>query len=142
MLRPKITIAAAAGLCGLLVLCVSSCRKPSPLDEAALSKRKAGPAPSAANVIKIEPPADPAPVETPVGAAAAESDGPVISTIQPAPWREWFMLLGILLVLFLLSLILFHTMGRRVRQKAFRAHAPTRHTDIWASHKPPQFLDP
>ena len=133
MLRPKITIAA---LSALLVLCVSSCRKPSPLDEEVLSKKKAGPAPSAANVIKIEPPPAPAP------AAATESDHPVISTVHPALYRQWFVLLGMLLVLFLLSLILFHTMGRRLRQKAFRAHAPTRHADIWASHKPPQFLDP
>ena len=134
MLRRIMTIAA---LCALLVLGVSSCRKPSPLDEEALSKKKAGPAPSAANVIKIDPVPDLSPA-----AAATESNEPVTSTIQPGLWRHWFMLLGILLVLFLLSLIIFHTLGRRLRQKAFRAHAPTRHADIWASHKPPQFLDP
>lgn len=56
--------------------------------------------------------------------------------------RHWLVLVGALLLLFLFSLILFRTLGRRLAKRRFRAHAPTPHADIWASHKPPESFDP
>ncbi len=99
-------------------------------------------APKLADVIKITP------------SAKAIPDTPAPATIEPEPsdksisleqWtflRSWWMLVGVLLLLFLLSLMLFHHLGRRLGKRSFRAHAPTPHADIWASHKPPQFFDP
>ena len=137
MLKLRITIGAA-----LLALCCVGCQKsPTPADlvlEQA-SESSGGLAPSAANVIKIDPPANPEPQVT---TAAVEPTETVINVSHPAVYRNWQMLVAIILILFLLSVILFHGMGRRLRKKSFRAHAPTQHADIWASHKPPQFLDP
>ena len=137
MLKLRMTIAVA-----LLALCCVSCRKaPTPADlvlEQA-SGKSGGLAPSAANVIEIDPPVVPEPQVT---TAVIEPTEAVINVSHPAVYRNWLMLVAIILVLFLLSVVLFHGMGRRLRKKSFRAHAPTQHADIWASHKPPEFLDP
>ena len=127
---------------GLLALCCVSCQKsPTATDLAlALSSEKAGgAAPSAASVIKIDPPAT---SELTPNTTVAGPTEEVVHFSRPAAWNDWLMLVAIILGLFLLSVILFHGMARRLRQKSFRAHAPTRHADIWASHKPPEFLDP
>ena len=151
MFRLKITTIIFTGLLAALLLCSLSCRKSSNLEEIALHAEKAGPAPSAADVIKIAPPVNPAPVSVPAIPApptmTIQSPQPpdgVIYVSRPTIFQHWYWLLlvGILLVLFLLALILFHILGRNLQQKSFKAHSPTRHVDIWASHKPPQFLDP
>ena len=56
--------------------------------------------------------------------------------------RKWLMFVGVLGLLFLFSLILFRSLGRRLGKRSFRAHDPTPHADIWSSHKPPEFFDP
>ena len=161
MFRLKITTIIFTGLLAALLLCSFSCRKSSKLDEIALHAEKAGPAPSAADVIKIAPPVNLAPVSVPVIAAPIAPAPPTMTIQPPQPPDEvipdgviyvshptifqhwyWLLLVGILLVLFLLALILFHVLGRNLQRRSFRAHSPTRHVDIWASHKPPQFLDP
>ena len=123
----------------LFVLCSASCRKSPTPAELALEKASPGSAPTAANVIVVEPPADPVPT---AAAVVPEPVAEVLNVPHPAFYRTGLMLVAIILVLFLLSVVLFHSLARRLRQKSFRAHAPTRHADIWASHKPPQFLDP
>ena len=137
MFRLQITVVLV-----LVALCCVSCRKsPTPADlvlEQA-SENSAGVAPTAANVIKLDPPSNPtATVDTTAVGPTEE----VVNISQPAAWNHWLMLVAIILILFLLSVVLFHGMARRLRQKSLRAHAPTRHSDIWASHKPPEFLDP
>ena len=156
MFRLKITTIIFTGLLTALLLCSLSCRKSSKLDEIALRAETSGPAPSAADVIKIALPVNPVPVPVPAATATPTmttqppppSDGVipdgVIYVSRPTIFQHWYWLLlvGILLVLFLLALILFHILGRNLQRKSFKAHSPTRHIDIWASHKPPQFLDP
>ena len=156
MIRARITTALIFACLVGSVLCVVSCQPPAKTPaELALEKKTAGKAPSAANITElvsvdnaaadlaaadsaVDPAADPV-----VESAIVEYSPPAPVVLSPPGLvRSWLMLLAILLILFLLSLILFHSMARRLRQKSFRAHAPTRHADIWASHKPPQFLDP
>ena len=129
----------------LLILCSVSCRKSVDPNELILKSRSTAPPPSAANVINVGPaPAQPA--SSP--ATSQNSPAPVESTSEPASisqrqfFRHWAMLLTVLILLFLLSLVIFHSMGRRLRHRSFKPHPPTRHADIWASHKPPEFLDP
>ena len=127
---------------GLLALCCVSCRKSPTAAELALERslsKGAGAAPSAASVIKIDPPAT---SESTPNTTVAGPTEEVVHFSRPGAWNDWLMLVAIILMLFLLSVVLFHVMARRLRQKSFRAHAPTRHADIWASHKPPEFLDP
>ena len=147
MFRLKITTIIFTGLLTALLLCSLSCRKSSKLEEIALRAETSGPAPSAADVIKIAPPVNPAPVPAAPPTMTTQSPQPpdgVIYVSRPTIFQHWYWLLlvGILLILFLLALILFHILGRNLQRKSFRAHSPTRHVDIWASHKPPQFLDP
>ena len=126
----------------LLALCCVSCQKSPTPAELALersSEKAAGAAPSAASVIKLTPPT--ASESTPKITAVGPTDAG-IGVSRPTAWNYWLMLVAIMLLLFVLSVLLFHGMARRLRQKSFRAHAPTRHADIWASHKPPEFLDP
>ena len=161
MFRLKITTIIFTGLLVVLLLCSLSCRKSSKLDEIALRAETSGPAPSAADVIKIAPPPNPVPVSAPAMVVPTAPAPPTMTTQSPPPpdgvipdgviyvshptifqHGYWLLLVGILLVLFLLALILFHVMGRNLQRRSFKAHSPTRHVDIWASHKPPQFLDP
>jgi hypothetical protein len=121
----------------LLAFCGASCSWFVNPEKLALDSEPSGSAPKLANIIKIDPPTKTLP-DTP--AATQPSDKP-ISTNHRAI-LHWLMLIAVLLVLFLLSLILFHSLGRRLGKRSFRVHAPTRHADIWASHKPPQFFDP
>ena len=116
-----------------------SCRKSVDMDNLGLSKQSAGSAPKAANVIKL---ADlPAVAAAPLAKQADIAQDATVPN-RPNLFQHWAMLAGTLLVLFLLSVFVFHTMGRHLRKRSFKAHAPTRHANIWASHKPPQFLDP
>ena len=126
----------------LLVLCSTSCRKSPTPAKLAIQKKSAGSAPSAANVIVVEPPAEVESIAPVAAAVATEPVAEVVNVPHPAFYRTEVMLVAVLLVLFVVSVVVFHSLGRRLRQKSFRAHAPTRHADIWASHKPPQFLDP
>ena len=133
----------AIGL-ALLILCAASCRKSVDPNKLMLQSKPAAPPPSAANVIQIAPPPEAAPppvtlehTEPPQNLAGqSESVG------RPQFLRHWLMLVAALTMLFLLSLLIFHTMGRRLRRRSFKPHPPTSHADIWASHKPPEFLDP
>lgn len=70
--------------------------------------------------------------------AESRSAVEAVSPKRRLEMRRGLMLIGVLLVVFLLWLILFRAIGRRLRKRAFRAHAPTPHADIWASHKPPE----
>ena len=134
MVRLQITVVLV-----LVALCCVSCRKTVTPAELALEEGSGGAAPTAANVITFDPPSNPAPIaDTTAVAPTAE----VFNISHPAAWSHWLMLVAIILILFLLSVVLFHGMARRLRQKSLRAHSPTRHADIWSSHKPPQFLDP
>ena len=74
--------------------------------------------------------------------AASELSAKPMSLEHLAVLRKWLMFVGVLLLLFLFSLILFRSLGRRLGKRSFRVHDPTSHTDIWASHKPPEFFDP
>ena len=118
----------------LLILCGASSGNSLESNELSLDKDPVGPA----NLIKPDQLSQAPPV------APAQTQSPLepLSPKPQAPLRRWLILVGLLLVLFLLSLVLFHTIGRRLRKRAFRAHAPTPHADIWASHKPPEFPDP
>ena len=136
--RHKTTILLAASL-ALLSFTGSSCRKSVDPEKLALSDESLGPAPNIANVIQI-PKTAPPPVQ-PEPIAPQPPPQPTITSYNATILQHWLMLLGILLALFFFSLILFHIMGRRLHKRAFRAHAPTRHANIWASHKPPKFLD-
>jgi hypothetical protein len=123
----------------LLAFCGASCSWWSTNPEKlALDAEPSGSAPKLANIIKIDPPTKTLP-DTP--AATGPSDKSISLEQRTIP-PNWLMLVGVLLLLFLLSLILFHSLGRRLGKRSFRVHAPTRHADIWASHKPPQFFDP
>ncbi|MCK4851178.1 MAG: hypothetical protein KAT11_07500 [Phycisphaerae bacterium] len=140
MSKPLIRTTTLAVCFALLVFCGASCRKPVNPEKLALMSDPSGSAPNPAAVIKIDPPVkalSPAPPEAQAQNEAISANKPA----NPIP-PNWLMLVGVLLLLFLLSLILFHSLGRRLRKRTFRAHAPTRHADIWASHKPPQFFDP
>ncbi|NIA07886.1 MAG: hypothetical protein GWP14_09705 [Actinobacteria bacterium] len=134
MVRLHITVALV-----LLALCCVSCQKSPTPAELALEQASGGVAPTAANVIKLDPPSNPVATGSTTAGQRTEE---VVNISHPGVYRHWLMLVAIILILFLLSVILFHGMARRLRQKSFRAHAPTRHADIWSSHKPPQFLDP
>ena len=141
MAKSLIKTTILAGALGLLILCVASCSKSIDPNKLAVDQEAASPPPNVANVIKIEPP-----VKEPVPAALTHTQNqpppePIFPN-HPLIVRHWLMLLGVLLLFFLLSLMLFHSMGRRLHKRTLRAHAPTRHANIWASHKPPQFLDP
>ena len=138
MSKPLIRTSILAACFALLAFCGASCSWFVNPEKLALDSEPSGSAPKLANVIKIDPPAKTLP-DTP---AATGSSDKSISLEQRTILRDWLMLVGILLLLFLLSLILFHSLGRRLGKRSFRAHAPTRHADIWASHKPPQFFDP
>ena len=140
----RLTAFVLVALFSTLLICTVSCSpKPTPT-EIALQSKTAGRAPSAADVIQIAPPTEPIAVTAVAAApiAADFSEEPLPLEVKASVLRHWLMLVAILLVLFFVSLILFHNIGRRLRQKSFHAHSPTRHVDIWASHKPPQFLDP
>ena len=133
---PRLTKTSILASClALLILCgASRANNKSPdSNELSLDTGAVGPA----NVIKADQPSPALPV------APAESQSPLepVSPKRRAAMRRWLMLFGVLLVLFLLWLVLFHAIGRRLRKRALRAHAPTPHADIWASHKPPEFLD-
>ncbi len=77
--------------------------------------------------------------DTPVATEVSDKLTPLE---RGAVLRKWLMFVGVLLLLFLFSLILFRSLGRRLGKRSFRAHDPTPHADIWASHKPPEFFDP
>ena len=140
MSKPLIRTTSLTACFALLAFCGASCRRPVNPEKLALAGEPSGPAPNPAAVIKINPPVkalSPNSAEAQTQNEAISANKPVI----PIP-PNWLMLVGVLLLLFLLSLILFHSLGRRLSKRSFRAHAPTRHADIWASHKPPQFFDP
>jgi len=123
----------------LVGLCCVSCQKSPTPAELVLEQESGGVAPAAANVIKLNLPSNPAATaDTTAGAGTEE----IINVSRPSLWSHWLVLLAMILILFLLSVVLIHGMARRLRQKSFRVHAPTRHADIWASHKQPEFLDP
>lgn len=134
LMRPTIL----ASCLGLMILCVASCSKSVAPNELSIDKDAAAPPPNVTKVIKIAPAVKALPA---VGAHRQARPGPIFPNYRLIV-RHWLMLVGVLLVLFLLSLLLFHTMGRRLGKRSFRAHAPTRHANIWASHKAPEFLDP
>ncbi len=138
MVKSLIVTTILAGCFALLILSGASCRKSIDINKLVLADEAVGPAPSAANVIKIDPPVK----ALPAASAEIQPSHSPISVNQWGIWRHWLMLVGVLLLLFLLSLMLCHTLGRRLHKPTFRAHPPTRHANIWASHKPPQFLDP
>ena len=138
MVKSLIGTTILAACFALLILSGASCRKSIDPKKLTLADEAIGPAPNAANVIKID-----APIKAlPAAPAETQASHSPISPNYPAIWRHWLMLLGALLLLFLLSLMLFHTMGRQLHKPTFRVHPPTRHANIWASHNPPQFLDP
>ncbi len=146
------------GACfALLILWGTSCLKSNIHKELSLAKETARPAPKSANVIKNGPSAESLADSRAPRAANVVKIGPAGKALPTASQaldkpisanyrgilRGLLMLVGVLLVLFLLSVMLFHSFGRRLGKRAFRAHAPTRHTDIWVSHKvPPEFFDP
>ncbi len=138
MAKSLIRTTILAACFALLAFCGASCSWFVNPEKLALDSEPSGSAPKLANVIKIAPPTKALP-DTP---AATQSSDKSISLEHRTILRNWLMLVGVLLVLFLLSLMLFHTMGRRLHKRTFRAHAPTRHANIWASHKAPEFLDP
>ena len=138
----KISILAACS--ALLAFCGASCSWWSANPEKlALDSEPSGSAPKFANIIKIDPAATALAAEPgePTATITGEpSDKPISANHRTI--LHWLMLIAVLLVLFLLSLILFHSLGRHLGKRSFRAHAPTRHADICASHQPPQFFHP
>src|SRR3989304_4485781 len=98
MFRLKITTLIFAGLLVALLLCSLSCRKSSKLDEIALRAEAAGPAPSAAAVIKIAPPVNPAPVPAASAPPTMTTPSPqppdgVIYVSRPTIFQHWYWLL-------------------------------------------------
>ena len=135
--RHKTTVILAASL-AMLIVTGASCQKTVDPNKLVLSEESVGPAPNPANVIQIAKPTPPAQSEP----LALQAPPEPTTAINRYPiMQHWLMLVGILLALFFFSLILFHIMGRPLHKRSFRAHQPTRHANIWASHKPPQFLD-
>ncbi len=147
MSKPLVRTTTLAACFALLIFCGASCRKPVNPEKLALMSEPPGPALNPAAVVKIDQPvkalpAAPAETGEPSATITGEASDKPVSANQRTILQDWLMLVGVLLLLFLLSLMLFHSLGRRLRKRTFRAHAPTRHADIWASHQPPQFLDP
>lgn len=119
----------------VLVLCTASCRKPADPAELALEQKQAGPPPSAANILPVDRQPDPLP-------ASRKPQGSAVHSRLPGLLDARLILVAVLVILFFFSVLIFHTLGRRLRQRSLRAHSPTRHVDIWSTHKPPRFLDP
>ena len=94
------------------LLCTASCsKKPTPT-EIALESKTAGRAPSAADILQLDSPAEAITAATPVAAPITDNfpDDTSSNPSQASAWRHWLMLVAILLVLFFVSLILFHTL--------------------------------
>ncbi len=143
MAKSLIRTTILAGCFILLGFCGASCSWFVNPEKLALDSEPSGSAPKLANVIKINPAATALaaePGEPSATITGEPSDKPVSANHRAI--LHWLMLVAVLLVLFLLSLMLFHSLGRRLGKRSFRVHAPTRHANIWASHKPPQFFDP
>lgn len=120
----------------VLVLLTASCHWPVEPAEPAVNKEQSGPPPSGAGLFQTMPPQpEPLPQQPEVSVSPVHSSRP--SLVHQLP-----MMIAALVILFLVSVLIFHTFGRQLRRKGFKAHAPTSHLDIWATHKPPQFLDP
>ena len=120
----------------LLVFSAASCQTSGQPTDAVVDEKRSGPPPSGAGLFQNVA-AQPAPLPQPT----EEPESPVRSR-PPGLANQYLMMVFALVMLFLLSVLIFHTFGRQLRRKRLKAHAPTSHLDIWATHKPPQFLDP
>ncbi len=120
----------------LLILSAASCQTSVDPSEPVVDQKQSGPPPSGAGLFQNVA-AQPAPLPQPT----EEPESPVRSS-PPGLANQYLMMVFALVMLFLLSVLIFHPFGRQLRRKRLKAHAPTSHLDIWATHKPPQFLDP